>query len=161
MYKNLVIINQSKPADTQIAVELLHMLDKSAYYNGDYSWSSSPQKTDESAFLMGLDSGIYTINNFVKSHLFNNIVYCWYFPKRTYIENMLVHLKPEDFNITIVYLQDSSRMNEEIDEENRLKNVEYFRDNVNNNLVKLINYDIAELSPVMAAHYIYRQLNTI
>lgn len=156
MAKNFVIVNQTKPTDDEYAEELVRMLPKCAYYNGDNGWQSSPFNGSEEAFAMALDTALYALNNFVKSKLYDNIVFTWYLPDSQYIDDFFKHLKAGDYFVTFFNLVDLSRKEEVYQQgAERLNEVEYYRLYNNAHPVKLCHLDIGKLEDIEIVKMLY------
>ncbi|MBR0137518.1 MAG: hypothetical protein IJM15_03845 [Erysipelotrichaceae bacterium] len=159
MAKNLIILNQSKPKDAQLAEELARMLPKCAYYNGDHGWQSSPFNGSEDAFLMALDTAIYAVNNFVKAGLYDNIVFTWYLPERQYIDILLKHLKAGNYFVSFFNLADFSKHDEMYQNDApRIDDVEYYRVYNNVHPIKLCHLDIGNLEFIEQVNLIYEHI---
>ena len=89
---------------TTVSRELLQMLPRCAFLDGDWCWMMQPFTVTDETKAMVLDNITHTLTNFLGCSEFDNIVFCWVMHQQQVIDDILSRLPLEDVRVVNVSL---------------------------------------------------------
>lgn len=89
---------------TSVCRSLKSMLENSVFLDGDWCWDSSPFQVTEETKKMVIDNICYLLNNFIRSSVYENVVFCWVMHRQDIINSILEKIDTRDCNVKIISL---------------------------------------------------------
>lgn len=89
---------------TAACQELVKLLPACAFLDGDWCWSMDPFQVTEETKKMVLENITYTLNNFLRCSVFQNIVFCWVLHQQAIWEEIRARLELTGWEVTEVCL---------------------------------------------------------
>lgn len=163
--QNLIFINGTMGVGkSAVCRELKKLLPHNVFLDGDHCWDMTPFTVNETTCCMVLDNICALLNSFLKSGMFENILFCWVMHERGIIDEILSRLSG-DFRFHLFTLECSEkellrRLNGDIAAGIRSQDV------VSRSLERAAHYknmrsvciDTTNLSPLQTAHKIFSLL---
>ena len=163
--QNLIFINGTMGVGkSAVCRELKKLLPHNVFLDGDHCWDMTPFTVNETTCRMVLDNICALLNSFLKSGMFENILFCWVMHERGIIDEILSRLSG-DFRFHLFTLECSEkellqRLNGDIATGIRSQDV------VSRSLERAAHYknmrsvciDTTNLSPLQTAHKIFSLL---
>ncbi len=157
--RNLLFIKALSYKDSYVGQELMMQLDKSVFLDGNWCCFTKDQMLNEVTFNMTLDNMVYSINNYIISKQFDNIIVGWKFESDEVIEFLIKHLNITNEQITIVNLTETEQLNEpNFQLKNKVYKSDYHKIDDSDVLVRVINVDTTDLSGFATAHIISQNI---
>lgn len=161
--KNLIIINGTMGSGkTATSNELLKILPKCVFLDGDWCWNMSPFTVTEETKSMVQDNISHLLNNFLHCSEFENIIFCWVMHEQKILDDIISRLNTHDcrlYTFSIVCSEKAlrARIRKDIDKGVRAEDV------INKSMERLNNYyaintekiDVSNISAKEAAEKIY------
>ena len=91
--QNLIFINGTMGVGkSAVCRELKKLLPHNVFLDGDHCWDMTPFTVNETTCRMVLDNICALLNSFLKSGMFENILFCWVMHERGIIDEILSRL---------------------------------------------------------------------
>lgn len=103
--KRLIIINGVMGVGkTTVCKQLYRKLDKAVWLDGDWCWMMDPFVVNETTKTMVIENSTYQLNNFIKSDMFENIIFNWVIDEESIYQELLSRLsgKYSVYKITLL-----------------------------------------------------------
>lgn len=160
--KNIFFINGTMGVGkTATSRELLKLLPKAIFLDGDWCWDMNPFIVTDETRKMVEDNICYILNNFLKCSEYENIIFCWVMHKEYIIESLLSRLNLQNavlYKISLICSEQSlvDRLTRDIDNGIRKKDI------IADSLLRLNNYalmntikiDVSNINAEQAAQQI-------
>ena len=102
--QNLIFINGTMGVGkSAVCRELKKLLPQNVFLDGDHCWDMTPFTVNETTCRMVLDNICALLNSFLKSGMFENILFCWVMHERGIIDEILSRLSG-DFRFHLITL---------------------------------------------------------
>lgn len=85
---------------TATSRELLSLLPRCVFLDGDWCWYMSPFTVTEETKAMVVDNICHVLNGFLSCSEYENIVFCWVMHEQAIIDDILSRLKLEDASVS-------------------------------------------------------------
>lgn len=127
--KRLIIINGTMGAGkTATCNELLQMLNRSVFLDGDWCWMMSPFIVTEETKRMVQDNIIHMLRNFLACSEYENIIFCWVMQHESIMDDLIARLggaKFELYKITLMVSEQAleKRIKKDVDNHVRTRDV--------------------------------------
>ena len=92
---------------TTVSRELLSMLPRCAFLDGDWCWSMQPFTVTDETKAMVLDNITHVLTSFLRCSEFANIVFCWVMHQQKIVDDILSRLPLEGVKVVSVSLNAS------------------------------------------------------
>lgn len=89
---------------TTVSRQLKIDLPNAVFLDGDWCWDSNPFLVNDETKAMVIDNICYLLNNFLHSHSYENIIFCWVMHEQSIIDTILKKLDTENCVIKSVSL---------------------------------------------------------
>lgn len=80
---------------TTVSRELLRLLPRCAFLDGDWCWTMHPFTVTEETKAMVTDNIVHILGNFLRCSEFENVVFCWVMHQQQIIDGLLAQLPLE------------------------------------------------------------------
>ena len=98
--KRLIMINGTMGAGkTATGSELLKMLDRSAFLDGDWCWMMDPFVVTDETKRMVQDNIVHLLRNFLACSEYENIIFCWVMQYASIMDDLLSKLSDMNFEL--------------------------------------------------------------
>ena len=127
--KNLYIINGTMGiGKTTVSKALLKELDNCVFLDGDWCWMMDPFIVNDETKQIVMDNITHSINNFIHSSTYANIILCWVIPSQEILDDLIHYLDLENvhlYPITLMCTKEKliERIQKDIDNNIRKKDV--------------------------------------
>ena len=148
---------------TAVSRELLRMLPRCAFLDGDWCWTMQPFIITDETKAMVTDNIAHILGNFLRCSEFDNVVFCWVMHQQEIIDGLLARLPMDGVrfvNISLTCTQETlaSRIEQDViaglrDKSAIQRSLSYLPLYGSVDSIKL---DTTELSPAEAAEQIIR-----
>lgn len=102
--QNLIFINGTMGVGkSAVCRELKKLLPQNVFLDGDHCWDMTPFTVNETTCRMVLGNIYALLNSFLKSGMFENILFCWVMHERGIIDEILFRLSG-DFRFHLITL---------------------------------------------------------
>lgn len=82
---------------TSVCTELLGLLDRSVFLDGDWCWRMNPFVVTDETKRMVRDNIVHLLRNFLSCSEYENVIFCWVMQDEQIIEDLLAGLSGLDF----------------------------------------------------------------
>ena len=161
--KNLIFINGTMGVGkTTTSKELIKILPRCVFLDGDWCWDMSPFIVTEETKNMVVNNISYLLNNFISCSEYENIVFCWVMHEQSILDDVLSRLNKDDCKLhkfSLICSEEAliSRVTNDIQQGIRNREV------IERSVPRLKNYsnmatekiDVSEISPKDAAEIIF------
>ncbi len=89
---------------TTVSRQLLRMLPRCAFLDGDWCWTSNPFTVTEETRAMVLDNITHVLANFLRCTEYENIVFCWVMHQQRIIDDIRARLPLRDVRVVSISL---------------------------------------------------------
>lgn len=89
---------------TTVSRELLQLLPRCAFLDGDWCWTMHPFTVTDETKAMVMDNITHTLANFLRCSEFENVVFCWVMHQQQIVEDILARLPLEGVKVVHVSL---------------------------------------------------------
>ena len=103
--KNLYLIGGTMGVGkTAVCHALKKDLPNSVFLDGDWCWDMSPFQVTEETKAMVMDNICHLLQNFLRCHAFENVIFCWVMHEQSIIDDILSHLDTGNVNVKVISL---------------------------------------------------------
>lgn len=96
--KRLILVNGTMGAGkTSACTELLTLLDRSAFLDGDWCWMMNPFVVTDETRRMVRDNIVHLLRSFLSCSEYENVIFCWVMQDEQIIDDLLAGLSGLDF----------------------------------------------------------------
>lgn len=89
---------------TTVSRQLLRMLPRCAFLDGDWCWTSNPFTVTEETRAMVLDNITHVLANFLRCTAYENVVFCWVMHQQQIIDDICARLPLRDVRVVSISL---------------------------------------------------------
>jgi len=166
LMKNLIFINGTMGVGkTTVSKELLKLLPKCVFLDGDWCWNADPFIVNDETKNMVENNISHLLNSFLSCSEYENVIFCWVMHEEKIINKMLSLIQDCDYNLHLFSITCSEnalieRLKKDIDNKVREKSI------INQALSRLSNYlnmnttkiDVSDVKPDKAADIMYKHI---
>lgn len=103
--KRLILINGTMGAGkTAVSQELLKLLGRSVWLDGDWCWNMDPFVVTDETKAMVLDNIAHLLRNFLSCSEYDNVIFCWVMQAKSIIDSLLEKLNGTEYELHIFTL---------------------------------------------------------
>lgn len=107
--KNLIFINGTMGAGkTSVSRELLKLLDRAVWLDGDWCWNADPFVVNDETKTMVLDNITHLLRSFLTCSEYDNIIFCWVMQEQSILNSVLERLDDLEFQFSAFTLMVSA-----------------------------------------------------